>query len=85
MRNYELAVLRHSGQRSRGLLKALTDGNCVTRRTARLIREKTIELLKESDLSIGDVRGCPGRKKLGRKGATTTEYVELDDLTVHLD
>jgi hypothetical protein len=83
--NYELTVLKHSGQRSRGLLKALTDGSCITRRTARLLRAKTIELLEGSDLSIGDVRGFPGRKKLGRTGATTAEDVELADLSVHLD
>jgi hypothetical protein len=86
--NYDSTVLAFAGQRSKSLLDHLAEGHCVTRRTARAIRSKTLELLKAHpslEIEVGDVRGRPGKKKLGCLSATTSEDVELDDLAFHQD
>jgi hypothetical protein len=87
--DFDLAVLSGTGQRSANLLDLLADGHCVTRKTARIVRAKTLELLDahpkvKVKVGIGDVRGRPG-KKLGRKGATTGETIELDNFTAYAD
>lgn len=84
--NYDDAVLVYAGQRRPHLLELLTQGNCVTRRTARAIRWKTLELMHAhgiTSIPIGDVRGRPGRRRLGRKNATVVEDLELDNITRH--
>jgi hypothetical protein len=85
--NFDQDVLRASAQKSRHLLTLLAEGNCVTRRTARAFRARILTLLdgRDLDVEINDVRGHPGKKKLGRKNATETEIIELDDLSVHED
>jgi len=80
--NFDVTVLSNMGQKSKSLLDNLAGGSCVTRKTARALRDKVLNLLtsyKKIDVDIGDVRGRPGQKKLGHKNATTAELVELDD------
>ncbi len=84
--NFNSTVLAYAGQRSRHLLDHMSQGYCVTRRTARQIHLKTLEILKSNpsiENYIGDVRGRPGKKRLGRKSATTSEDVELNNLELH--
>ncbi len=86
--NFDLTVLSNTGQKSKSLLDNLAGGSCVTRKTARAIRSKTLQLLetyKNINVDIGDVRGRPGKKRLGHKNATTTEVVDLDDFATHID
>ena len=87
--NYDATILAYSGQNARHLLDVLAAGNCVTRKTARSVRWQTLKMLEpvanQLDLEIGDVRGRPGRKKLGTLNATTMEIVELDNFDSHFD
>ena len=86
--DFDRKLLTASNQNSRQLLERLTDGHCVTRRTARAIRSKMLELSEriggQPSFVIGDVRGRPGRR-LGRKSATMEESIQFDDLGIYRD
>lgn len=84
---FDREILAASGQVDPALIDEIANGNCVTRRTARAIRLRTLELTKAAGarFTVGDVRGAPGRDNLGRKSASLAESIEFDDPTVYVD
>jgi hypothetical protein len=84
---FDREILTASGQTDPTLIEQLAKGNCVTRRTARAIRSKTLELagVIGVPLIVGDVRGSPGRERLGRKSASLAESVEFNDPARYVD
>lgn len=63
-----------AGANSLDILKEVIEGGCITAKTA---HELSAFFSHHPDVGIGGVRFKPGKKRLGKKNACTTEEVEI--------
>ncbi|MFM9940867.1 MAG: hypothetical protein ACKVP7_15395 [Hyphomicrobiaceae bacterium] len=68
-------VLAAAKQKDLRLLEEIASGYCVTRETAVALHDAVVKL--DPNITIGEVRFRPGKKRLGKKRASHRESVEL--------